>query len=159
MDNNSSNIDYSKYLIPAGLLIGIFIVGNKLLESLGITKSEEQLRKEKELADALGYNIENGPPSTKSDAEWMLIANTIFNDLRFSSIDDNKDDALYQLKKVQNDTDLYKLILYFGIRTEENFGWPLPPQDLTGFVTGNFSSSRIADLNNDYASKGIYFTW
>lgn len=159
MSDSSQNSDLSKYIIPVGLLIGLFVVGDKLLQALGLSKTAEQIQREKELAAELGINIDNGEPSTKSDAEWLLIADTIFNDLRFSSLDDNKTDALYQLKKVQNNTDLYKLILYFGNRVEENFGWPLPGQNLPGFVAGNFSAARIADLNNDYAQKGISFQW
>ena len=43
---------------------------------------------------------------TKSKGEWQIIANQIYEDLRYSAIDDDKKDAQYQVSRVKNDADI-----------------------------------------------------
>ena len=99
-----------------------------------------------------------GVDLTKSKAEWDQIADTIYNDLRFSAISDDKADAGYQVARVKNDADMIYLIKTFGKRQEYLFGLPSgSPMGLTEFITSNLSREKINIINSNYASKGIKF--
>lgn len=95
---------------------------------------------------------------TKSRGEWALIADSIYNDLKRSRIDDNHGDAVYQTARVKNDADVATLIDVFGRRQEYFFGVPVgDEQSLPQFITSNLSSDEVALINNNYARKGIKF--
>ena len=97
---------------------------------------------------------------TKSRGEWGIIAETIYNDLKYSRIDDNHADAVYQLARVKNDADVATLIDMFGKRQEYAFGLPVgDEQNLAQFVSSNLNTSEVNTVNDNYSRKKIRFRW
>jgi hypothetical protein len=151
-----------KYIVPVIGGIAAFMVLNKILMALGLSKGANQQAvdnaRDAALAKALA-DAQKKQASTKTDAEWSAIADTIYTDLRYSSLDDNKADAGYQLSRVKNDTDVFKLISFFGTRTEYLFGLPTMEGGLPEFVRSNLSTGDIDIINDNYRRKGISFRW
>jgi hypothetical protein len=152
-----------KLLTTAGIVVAAYlIVIRPLFQSLGITKTDAEIAKEK--SDAANINdIEKnlnarGIDLTKSKAEWDQIADTIYNDLRYSALADNKADAGYQVSRVKNDADMIYLIKTFGKRQEYLFGIPSgSPMGLSEFITSNLDRSNIDLINDNYSRKGMKF--
>ena len=155
--------DNKKLLTTAGIVVAVYlIVIRPLFQSLGITKTDAEIAKEK--SDAANIiDIEKnlnarGIDLTKSKAEWDQIADTIYNDLRFSALADNKADAGYQVSRVKNDADIIYLIKTFGKRQEYLFGLPNgSPMGLSEFITSNLDRSNINLINDNYSRKGMKF--
>jgi len=152
-----------KLLTTAGIVVAAYlIVIRPLFQSLGITKTDAEIAKEKSDAANISDIEKNlnarGIDLTKSKAEWDQIADTIYNDLRFSALADNKADAGYQVSRVKNDADMIYLIKTFGKRQEYLFG--IPSGSLMGlieFITSNLDRSNIDLINDNYSRKGMKF--
>jgi hypothetical protein len=138
-----------------------FLILKPLLIKLGILKSSLELEQDytqKVNIDAYINNSIKTQTPTKSKGEWQIIADQIYNDLKFSGIADNKSDAGYQVARVQNDADIATLIQVFGMRQESFFGINTGGlQNLPQFIIGNLDKSEIAKINDNYARKNIKF--
>jgi hypothetical protein len=138
-----------------------FLILKPLLIKLGILKSALELEQDytqKVNIDAYINNSIKTQTPTKSKGEWQIIADQIYNDLKFSGIADNKSDAGYQIARVQNDADIATLIQVFGMRQESFFGINIGGlQNLPQFIIGNLDKSTIAKINDNYARKNIKF--
>ena len=138
-----------------------FLILKPLLIKLGILKSALELEQDysqKVNIDAYINNSIKTQTPTKSKGEWQIIADQIYNDLKFSGIADNKSDAGYQVARVQNDADIATLIQVFGMRQESFFGVNIGGlQNLPQFIIGNLQKSEIAKINDNYARKNIKF--
>jgi hypothetical protein len=138
-----------------------FLILKPLLIKLGVLKSTLELQQEKSQQENIDNyiinSLKNNTP-TKSKGEWQIIADQIYNDLKFSGIADNKSDAGYQIARVQNDADIATLIQVFGMRQESFFGVNIGGlQNLPQFIIGNLDKSEIAKINDNYARKNIKF--
>lgn len=156
--------DSTKQLLIYGIGIGAgyFLVVKPILEGLGIIKSEQEKKKQQEeqknIEDQLNEYEKKGLRLSKTKAEWDSIANQIYEDLRYTSLDDNKADAGYQVARVKNDYDMAYLQQSFGVRQEYLFGIPSgSPKNLSSFITSNLSRSAIDKLNANYAAKRMTF--
>lgn len=155
--------DNKKLLTTAGIVIAAYLIVIKpLFQSLGISKTDAEIAKEKSDAANISEVEKNlnarGLTLTKSKAEWDAIADTIYNDLRYSALADNKDDAGYQVARVKNDADIIYLIKTFGKRQEYLFGLPSgSPMSLSEFITSNLSRKSINLINDNYSRKGMNF--
>ena len=147
-----------KYLIyGAGAIAAYFLILRPLLTKFGLQKTPTQLQADQTQAAYLQSQISTGL-STKTPGEWAIIADQIYEDLRYTYFDDNKDDAALQITRVKNGADVANLIKYFGKRQEYIFGIPAgSDKDLQQFVTSNLSSSKIAAINDNYLRKGIKY--
>lgn len=138
-----------------------FLILKPLLIKLGVLKSALELEQDytqKVNIDAYINNSIKTQTPTKSKGEWQIIADQIYNDLKFSGIADNKSDAGYQIARVQNDADIATLIQVFGMRQESFFGINIGGlQNLPQFIIGNLDKSEIAKINDNYARKNIKF--
>ena len=138
-----------------------FLILKPLLIKLGILKSALELEQDysqKVNIDAYINNSIKTQTPTKSKGEWQIIADQIYNDLKFSGIADNKSDAGYQVARVQNDADIATLIQVFGMRQESFFGVNIGGlQNLPQFIIGNLDKSEIAKIKDNYARKNIKF--
>jgi len=138
-----------------------FLILKPLLIKLGVLKSALELEQDysqKVNIDAYINNSIKTQTPTKSKGEWQIIADQIYNDLKFSGIADNKSDAGYQVARVQNDADIATLIQVFGMRQESFFGINIGGlQNLPQFIIGNLDKSEIAKINDNYARKNIKF--
>jgi hypothetical protein len=152
-----------KLLTNVGIVLAAYlVVVRPLFQKLGIVKTSDEIKKEKTEAANIEEVEKNlnarGIDLSKSKAEWDEIANTIYNNLRFSAIADNKADAGYQVARVQNDADVIYLIKTFGKRQEYLFGIPSgSPMGLTEFITSNLTRENINLINDNYKRKGIKF--
>ena len=152
-----------KLLTTLGIaFVGYLFVLKPIFQALGLTKSPEALAKQKSdaanIADIEKTLQSKGIVLSKSKAEWDIIADTIYNDLKFSAIADNKGDAGYQVARVQNDADILYLIQSFGSRQENFFGIPNgSPLTLAEFITSNLSQTNINLINDNYTRKGMKF--
>jgi len=138
-----------------------FLILRPLLIKIGVLKSTLELQQEKSqqenIENYITNSLKNNTP-TKSKGEWQIIADQIYNDLKFSGIADNKSDAGYQVARVQNDADIALLIQTFGMRQESFFGINTGGlQNLPQFIIGNLQKSEIAKINDNYARKNIKF--
>jgi len=155
--------DNKKLLTTAGIIVAAYLIVIKpLFQSLGISKTDAEIAKEKSDAANISEVEKNlnarGLTLTKSKAEWDAIADTIYNDLRYSALADNKDDAGYQVARVKNDADIIYLIKTFGKRQEYLFGLPSgSPMSLAEFITSNLTRDNINLINDNYSRKGMNF--
>lgn len=94
---------------------------------------------------------------TKTRGEWALIADTIYEDLKYSRVSDNHGDAIYQLARPKNDADVALLIDTFGTRQEYFFGVPTTEGTLPVFVNSNLSNNERNIINDNYKRKNIKF--
>ena len=158
MNEKKVNIMPFLYLLGG---IGAYMIIKPILNSLGITKSAEAAKQEAENKAKREEYLkpkQSDPPATKTPGEWAIIADTLYRDMQFSWIDDDYNDAEYQLKRPKNETDMKLLISAFGFRQERIFGVPDgPPKDLAQFVKDNLSRKQMNMLNSAYAQRGISF--
>ena len=110
------------YAIGAG--ITYFLIVKPVLVKLGILKSAAEIAQENvntENVDTYVSNTLKSQSPTKSVGEWTIIANQLYEDLKYSSISDNKADAGYQVTRVKNEADFATLYKAFGKRQEYYF--------------------------------------
>jgi hypothetical protein len=147
------------YAIGAG--ITYFLIVKPILEKLGIVKTAEEIKQERVNTGNVDTYVKDTlrvQNPTKSVGEWTIIADKIYEDLKFSSISDDKKDAGYQVMRVKNDADVAVLYKAFGKRQEYYFGVPYGGlRDLMAFITSNLSSDAIATINDNYRRKNIKF--
>ena len=150
--------DNKKLIIyGVGVVAGYFLIIRPILVKLGLTKSNTELQSGQAQATYFDQTRKNYPP-TKSDGEWAIVADQIYEDLRYSYFDDNKADAQYQVSRVKNEGDVVTLIKFFGKRQEYLFGIPSgSEQDLQQFIKSNLSTSAVSSINDNYSRKGIKY--
>jgi ribosomal protein S13 len=132
----------------------------KILQNLGIFKSKEQRELDKRIQQQINSQkkaILNVQRPTKLPGEWAIIANTIWEDLHHSAADDNKADAVYQIKRVKNDADFVLLNEAFGNRQEWFFGIPTGKKTFIPYINSNLSNKQLNEINDNYKQKGIRF--
>jgi hypothetical protein len=153
----------TKDILIYGALIGggYYFVLRPFLVKLGILQSPEQIAQQSQQTQNIQTYIEQTLSSqnpTKSIGEWQVIANQIYQDLKFAGVSDDKSDAVYQICRVQNDADVALLYKNFGNRQEYYFGIPIDGlKDLQQFVNSNLSDSQINTINSNYSRKGIKY--
>ena len=122
-------------------------------------RAETEDRKKTQLETQLTETLKVQQP-TKTIQEFQIIADAIYNDLRYSAVSDNKSDAGYQVTRVKNEADFWTLYKLFGKRREYLFGIPSGDlMDLQQFITSNLSKDQIQKINTNYASKKIKFSF
>lgn len=143
------------------ILLAYFGIIKPILAQFGVFKTAKEIKEETELKQKVEKQIktlQKKETQTKSDTEWAIIAEQIYNDLRYSALDDNKKDAGYQVARVKNDLDFWVLYKAFGKRREYWFGIPAGSEmDLPQFIRSNLSSSAIEQINKNYKTKKIKF--
>jgi hypothetical protein len=146
------------WYIIGGIAAYVAII-RPLLESLGIVKSQaEQEQSKYQETEKTKYLDPGTEPPTKTPGEWVIIADQIYQDLKFSRISDNRDDAGYQVSRVKNNADFKLLYKAFGTRQEYAFGIPAGgKKDLAQFIVDNLERDKINIINRNYRAKGIKF--
>lgn len=147
-----------KYIVYiGGAAAAYFLLIRPLLRSLGITKTEQEVKSEKVIDTYVRETLQRQQP-TKSKGEWQIIADQIYADLRYSALDDNKADATYQVARAKNDADVALLIQLFGRRREYLFGLPAGAEmNLQEFLRSNLSTKQMNAINDNYSRKGIKY--
>ena len=142
-----------------GGIAAYLLILRPFLEKLGIVESREETQqrnyKEEEKSKYLDPGTEK---PTKSPGEWVIIADQIYQNLKFSRVSDNRADAGYQVARVKNNADFKLLYKAFGKRQEYTFGIPTGGEkDLNAFIVDNLDRSQIEIINKNYRGKGIKF--
>lgn len=141
--------------------VAYFLVIRPLFIKIGLKKDPEVIATEERKQEQIENQIKEigkTEKPTKSEAEFQVIADQIYNDLRYSAASDNKSDAGYQVARVKNNADFWLLYKLFGKRREYLFGIPSGSlMDLSSFIRSNLSDKAIKTINSNYASKGIKF--
>ena len=122
-----------------GAIIAYFFVLKPILEKLGITKTKEEIDRKKEeiyrKKEKEKFLETTTEKPTKSPGEWAIIADQIYEDLRYTALDDDKADAGYQAARVKNNADFKLLFKAFGKRQEYVFFLPSGSEkDLQQFI-------------------------
>lgn len=140
-------------LFVGGIALGYYVI-KQILNRLHLAKSEEEKKLEERKKQQLEEQIKK---STKEKApkytvqQIQQIADTIYYDLAFSALSDNKKDAYDRLKQITTDADFYQLYKLFGKRQEYWFGIPTGGlQNLSQMVTSNLGRGNVALLNTFY---------
>lgn len=158
----TKDINPKPFLYAIGGIAALMIL-KPILERIGLIKSAEEAQRESEnrqQREEFVNPTRRDPKSTKTDGEWAIIADQIYEDLKYSAVSDNKEDAMYQAARAKNITDVKKLIRAFGTRQEYAFGIPTGnPKDLQQFLRSNLTSAQVGQINANYARKGINFSF
>jgi hypothetical protein len=138
-----------------GAILAYFIILKPVLQKLNILPSQDEIDREKEKEKYLNFSNET---PTKTSGEWAIIADQIWENLRYTALDDNKDDAAYQVARVKNNADFKLLYKLFGKRKEYFFGLPSGSEkDLQQFIRSNLSDSQVQIINSNYRNKNIKY--
>jgi hypothetical protein len=143
-------------------LVFIFQLYKKTGETIGIfdTKEEkEEKERTKKAIDDFKKDIEKkGIKPTRTAAQWALVADSIYNALKFSGVGDDKAKAYTEIIRILNDADAALVVKAFGLRQEYAFGVPIgKPKTLVQFVQDNFNERDINDINRSYSRSGMIF--
>lgn len=154
--------DNTKILLTVGgAVAAYFFIIKPILTKVGIFKSQEEKDTEERKKKQLEIQVQTAAKNerlTKTVQEWQIIADQIYNDLRYSAVSDNKADAGYQVARVKNNADFWQLYKLFAKRREYLFGIPSGGlMDLSQFIRSNLSNTAINTINNNYKNKGIKF--
>lgn len=143
-----------------GLIVFIKFT-KKTGEVIGIFDTEEEKEAEKKTKKAIedfAKEAQKTSKPTRTAAQWGLVADTIYNKLRYSGISDDKTGAYSELARVLTDADMGLLLSQFGTRQEYSFGIPMGgPKTLVQFVQDNFSLADIQSLNTLYSRSKMKF--
>lgn len=154
--------EHSQVIIAIAVIIAVyFLFIRPIAIKFGLISDprmkETEDRKNTQLLNEIKNTSQQQKP-TKTEQQWQVIADQIYNDLRYSAISDNKDSAAYQVCRVQNDADFWTLYKLFGQRREYLFGIPSGGlMNLSQFIKSNLSKAKIEAINKNYRSKNIKF--
>jgi hypothetical protein len=147
-------------VVQIGLLVGVGFLGYTLYNKIfGDSQKEKDKQKviDTIIKNDLDTILTNQKP-TYSLSNIALIAQTIYEALRYSGASDDDDVAIRNLAKMGNEADVYSLIKAFGLRQNYWFGLPVgDKQNLAEFVNYNLDYDQITDVNNVWAANGIQF--
>lgn len=149
-------------LTYAGYGVGIFLVYklvNGLLVSAGLKKSDIETKKEADATAARKKELDQATKTsalTRPSSEYYSAADTIYNALKFSSIDDDADKAQYAFTSIINSAaDLAFLKVVYGVRPTYNFGLKQGDFDLITTLQREFSTGRYAETIAILKAKGV----
>lgn len=141
-------------------LIVIIIIAKKIIslfsEDPEVKKTREQNQKDYEKEKDKILSNQAPVHDSLTLQGW---ADQIHEDLKYSSVSDEKGDAEDLLKRPDNDADFILLRQYFGTRNEWYFGIPMGSSEFVPYVTSNLSRERLDSINDTYQKKGIKFRW
>lgn len=152
--NENKNLLY----IIGGIAAYLLIL-RPFLEKMGIVESQEEKQQQNYKEEEKKKYLDPGTEKpTKTPGEWVIIADQIYQNLKFSRVSDNRADAGYQVARVKNNADFKLLYKAFGKRQEYAFGIPYGGEkELGAFIVDNLDRSQIEIINKNYRGKGIKF--
>lgn len=158
IDKNTK--DLIIYAGVAGVIY--FFVAKPLLEKFGVIKSAEQVKQEdvtnKGRETFINDSLKVQKP-TKPEGQFAILADQLYEYLKYSAISDEKSKAWELLYvNLNNDADAALLLKYFGKRQEYNLGFPVGGlKNLSEFVTTNLNKQYIDNLNQRYLKSKMKF--
>ena len=143
------NVTYAAYTV------GGLLVAKKIFDYFKSTSKQTLKDVETEVVEL----EKAGMQPSRSLGQWKLVADSIYNSMKFSYVSDNKSNVEEQLKMVKNDLDLALLVKAYGLR--QHYTFAIPDGNRTTLIgqiaTGELSNSRLKSINDNYAQKGITY--
>lgn len=147
-------------LLKGAVTVGAMLLVKNIAESFGLLPNKSERQSEEEQEKYVEEVISKQQP-TQPKGYWAMIADSIYEALKYSAASDNKAEAERLLKLPKNDADVAMLLTTYGKR--QTYWFSLPeggertlPQLLS---SGELSSSRIKSINENYKNKGIKYRW
>lgn len=163
----SGAADYAPYIVPLAMVGGVGVLVYKIGQKFGLfddaekkKQQEEAAQRENDYQDSMAQ-ICTVTPTTKPDADWIVITDKLQAAFDYAGyLDSYRDEAVYQLCRVKNDCDVQKLIYYFGHRgLLSPFLIRSGDYTLSKAILERLDRERVDIINNNYARKGIKFSW
>jgi|SRR5277367_6147632 len=167
MSRKVGAIEYEKYILPVGLLIGGYIILNKLgLFGSAANSSNNATTTQNNAATtqaALTAAKAAGGGQTVDDSILSGYATSIYQDGIASPV--NMDNIVYTVINVNTLVDLLRLIQLFATKNvaESSFdtcsllGFNCTSLDLGGFLNAVLDPTHLATINNYFSSQGINY--
>jgi hypothetical protein len=152
----------SLILTIGGAAAVYFLLVEPLLQKLGIQETKEEKKQAETVEKGKKQFVEEATKKikpSKPEGYFVLMADQLYEYLKYSAIDDDKKKALELLYQyIQNDADIALLYKYFGQRQEYAFGIPTgKKKNLSEFVATNLNKSSLDFLNARYARSKMIF--
>jgi hypothetical protein len=149
-------------LYAGGAIAAYFLVIQPLLQKLGLQATPAEKKQaetiEKGKTQFIETALKKNKP-TRPEGNFALLADQLYEFIKYSAIDDDKKKALELLYQyIHNDADIALLYKYFGQRQEYAFGIPTgKKKNLSEFVATNLNKSSLDFLNAGYAKNKMIF--
>ena len=144
-----------QYALTGGLLLGAYLFGKKILESLNIIETKDEKESGENINKEINDCIKKGKP-TKTKGEWQIIAENIYEAMKYSGTDENI--VFMNVMRVKNNADFCSLFKTYGQRQLYVFALPEGgKRNLIQAVNSELSKSYITKINNSYANKNIKY--
>ena len=152
--------DTTKLLIGlGGVLAGVYLL--KQTGLFGDTPSEAKKKKAEEgkVVNEIEDLKKKKINPTYSDSQYTIAANSIYNFLRYSGVQDDADGAENVLNRyLYNDADFLKLVAAYGKRNLTPFGIPVgAPIGLGETLADQFSNARLTRVNALLKQRGLTY--
>ena len=145
-----------KTILTAGILVGgYFVVIKPLLSFLGITKSQNEKKKEEEqkkvidlTKDQIKIEEKKGNKLSYLPAQYLKSALIIQNATKYSGLDDDNETAITELLRyTPKDVDYYQLQTAFGSKEHYWFGVSKGARTLDQLLQEELSASEKNRIN------------
>jgi hypothetical protein len=152
----------SLILYAGGAIAAYFLLIQPLLQKLGLQATKEEKKQaeiqEKGKQQFIDEALKKKKP-TRPEGNFAVMADQLYEFLKYSAIDDQKQKALELLYQyIHNDADIALLYKYFGKRQEFAFGIPIgKAKNLSEFVSTNLNKSMLDYLNGRYVKNKMTF--
>ncbi len=144
-------------LIYAGIVLLIGLIVYKFADLLDIFKPKEIRQTDKAYKKAIDYVIAT-ELGILTDAQIHTYANTIYESLKYSRLDDDHGLVKDTLAKFTTDSDIYNLIKLFSKKQEYFFGIPTGDlKTLEMFITSNMYDGEIESINENFKKHSMKF--
>jgi branched-subunit amino acid permease len=165
-DSNGSGTDYSKYIIPVGLVALAYMVVKNLFPTSGLTQNNTTVTTT--TANATAQSLAQSQattPATLSAAEAAAIANTVYQLGVKGQTSDIQDQIVWQIIEVNNLTDLLLVMQYFGTRSVAlstiswcaTLGIDCTQVSMPTFVRGSLDTYHLSEINTFLSGANINY--
>ncbi len=142
--------DVLPWVVPAAVVVGGYLVYNQFFGE----RPDEAARD-----NALDAAIAAEGTPTLSEIEMASIANSVYEDIQYSWISNDLNDAVRQLCRVKNTADILGVIKAYGRRTLKTFGIPRGSFTLEESVASQLGTGDKDFVNRYYDAQGINFNF
>lgn len=154
-------------IIPGAVVVGGGILFYKIGQKFGLFDDAAEQARKKAAAEREAQmqasidQICSITPTTKTEAEWVQIADKLENCFDYAGyLSSYRDEAVYQLARAKNDCDVQKMIRYFGHRALRSpFLVKSGDYTLSQAILERLTRENVDAVNSNYARKGIKFSW
>jgi hypothetical protein len=156
---------WAKGVVFVGGALVVYMVGSRIYKKVFPSAKDVANRQLSNNVSSEIRKFENkGLKPSYNESNYITFANTIYEGMRYC-VGDNYGAVEENLKKMNNDLDVAKLVKAFGQKQNYCFGLPTGgAMDLFTFVKkelgndfGGLTDYRVKSVNSDWAKKGITY--